>query len=197
MTSGKLGRDFIHRGAPELRDFEHVGLVDAGEFLAALLRELEGDAGYADHFIAGVTHGVPGFAGCRVPFARLAEVEPAKQLADEQNVGAFDDLRPQRAVDGEFFEREGGTQIGESAERGANLQQAGFGALVRGQGIEFVAAHRAQQHGVGGERGSERVGGQRRAVLHNRDAADALAIEIELCGRRGLRLPSGPRPLRW
>jgi hypothetical protein len=49
---GKLLGDFNHRGAPELRDFEHVGLVDAGELFAALAGQLKGDAGHADHFIA-------------------------------------------------------------------------------------------------------------------------------------------------
>ena len=92
---GELGGDLVHRGAPELRDFKHVGLVDAGEFFAALLRELEGDAGHAGHFIAGVAHGVPGFACGLVPLAGLAEVEAAEQLADEENVGAVDDLGTQ------------------------------------------------------------------------------------------------------
>ena len=84
-----------------------------------------------------------------------------------------------RAVDGEFLEGEGGTQVGESAECGANLQQAGFGALVRGKGIELVAADCAEQNGVGVERGGKGVGGQRRAVVHDGDAADALVIELE------------------
>ena len=52
--------DFGDGGAPELRDLEHVGLVDGGDFLAALLGELEGDAGDADDLVAGVAHGVDG-----------------------------------------------------------------------------------------------------------------------------------------
>ncbi len=93
---GELCGDFNHRGAPELRNFKHVGLVHAGEFLAALAGQLEGDAGYAGHFVARVTHGVPGFALGLVPLAGLAEVKAAEQFADKENVGAVDDLRAQR-----------------------------------------------------------------------------------------------------
>ena len=49
---GKLCGHFDDGGAPELRDFEDVGLVNAGELLAALLGQLEGDAGHASDFIA-------------------------------------------------------------------------------------------------------------------------------------------------
>ena len=87
-----------------------------------------------------------------VPLARLAEVEAAEQFADEEDVGAVDDLGAQRAVDGEFLEGEGRAEIGESAEGGADLKQSGFGALVGRKGIEFVAADGAEQNGVARER---------------------------------------------
>jgi hypothetical protein len=61
-------------------------------FLRRFCGELEGDAGHADDFVFGVAHGVPGFAGGLVPLARLAEVEAAEQFANEENVGAVDDL---------------------------------------------------------------------------------------------------------
>ena len=65
-------------------------------------------------------------------------------------------------VDGEFLEGEGGAQVGEAAECGAELQQAGFGTLVGRKGIELVAADGAEENRVGVERGGECVGGQRR-----------------------------------
>ena len=84
-----------------------------------------------------------------------------------------------RAVDGEFLEGEGGAQVGEAAEGGANCEQAGFGALVGRKGVELVAANGAEEDGVGVERGGEGVGGEGRSVLHDGDAADALVIELE------------------
>ena len=63
---GVVLRDFGDGGAPELRDFEDVGLVDGGDFLAALGGELEGDAGDADDLGLGVAHGVDGFVGRRL-----------------------------------------------------------------------------------------------------------------------------------
>ena len=64
---GVVFGDFGDGGAPELRDFEDVGLVDRGDFFAALGGELEGYAGYADDLVAGVAHGVDGFVGVVVP----------------------------------------------------------------------------------------------------------------------------------
>ena len=100
-------------------------------------------------------------------------------------------------VDRELFEGEGGAQIGESAECGANLQQAGFGAFVGGKGIEFVATDGAEQHGVGVERRGECVGGQRGAVLHDGDAADALCSDCELVAAKLRDFLQTPRRLRW
>ncbi len=162
-----------------MRDFENVGLVDAGQFLAALGCELKRDASHASNFLAGVAHGVPGFAGCLVPLARLAEVEAAEQFAHEKNVGAVDDLRAQRRVDGEFLEGEGGAQVGVAAQRGAQLQQAGFGALVGRKGIELVAADGAEENRVGVECRGQGVGGERGAVVDDGGAADALVVECE------------------
>ena len=86
-------------GAPELRDFEDVGLVDGGDFLAALAGELEGDAGYADDFGLGVAHGVDGFAASPLFHQRgCAEVEAAEELADEEDVDAFGDFGAERGV---------------------------------------------------------------------------------------------------
>src|SRR5579859_5748804 len=110
MFEGDVGvilRDFGDGGAPELRDFEDVGLVDGGELLATLPRKLKGDAGDADDFVAGVAHGVPGFAGFLVPLAGRAEVEAAEEFAHEENVGAIDDFGAQWAVDGDLFYGEG------------------------------------------------------------------------------------------
>jgi len=48
-----------------------------------------------------------------------------------------------------------------------------FGSLVRGKGIEFVAAYGTQQDRVAGQSLLQRVRGQGRAVLDDGHAADA------------------------
>ena len=156
--------DFGDGGAPELGDFEDVGLVDGGDFVAALGGELEGDAGDADDFGLGVAHGVDGFVGLLVPPAGRAEVEAAEELADEEDVDVFGDLGAERGVGGERGEGERGAQVGEAAEGLADLEQAGFGALVGGEGVELVVADGAEEDGVGVEREVERGGGEGGAV---------------------------------
>jgi hypothetical protein len=75
---------------------------------------------------------------------------------------------------------DGGAQVGEAAEGLADLEQAGLGALVRGEGVELVVADRAHQDGVALERGVERGGGQRRAGGGDGDAADEQGHEGEV-----------------
>src|SRR6185503_7039630 len=155
------------------------GLVDTGEFLAAFLRELEGDAGDAGDFVARVAHGVEGFALLLVPCAGSTEVEAAEEFADEENVGAVDDLGLQRAISGQFFEGEAGAEIREAAEGGANLKESGFGALIGRQGIEFVPAHRAEEDCVAGKGGVESFLGKRGAVAVYSNTADITLVDAE------------------
>ena len=108
-------------------------------FLRRLRGELEGDAGDADDLVAGVAHGVDGFAGGAVPPARRAEVEAAEQFADEEDVGAFDDLGAQRAVDGELFEGEGRAQIGEAAERARICSRPASGRLSGARALNLLS----------------------------------------------------------
>ncbi len=161
--------DFGDGGAPELRDLEDVGLVDGGDFLAALAGELEGDAGYADDLGLGVAHGVDGFVGLLVPPARRAEVEAAEEFADEEDVDVFGDLGAQRGAVGERGVGDRGAQVGEASEGLADLQEAGFGALVGREGVELVVADGTEQDGVAVERGVERRGGERGAGLGDGD----------------------------
>ena len=147
-------------------------------FLRRLRGELEGDAGDADDFGLGVAHGVDGFAGLLVPPARRAEVEAAEEFADEEDVDVFGDLGAQRRAVGERGVGDGRAQVGEAAEGLADLQQAGFGALVGREGVELVVADRAEQDGVALERGVEGRGGERRAGRGDGDSAD------EAAGRR-------------
>ena len=118
---GVVGLEGVDSGAPELGTFEDVGLVDGGEFFAALAGELEGDAGYTHDFVARVAHGVDGLAGFLVPGAGLAEVEAAEELPDEENVNALGDF----GAEGRVFRERGvgdrGAQVGEASEDLTNL----------------------------------------------------------------------------
>ena len=100
-----------------------------------------------------------------VPPAGRAEVEAAEELADEEDVDVFGDLGAQRRACRERGVGDRRAQVGEAAEGLADLQQAGFGALVGREGVELVVADRAEQDGVGVERGVEGRGGQRGAGL--------------------------------
>ena len=65
------------------------------------------------------------------------------------------------------------------------MKQAGLGALVGSQRVEFIAAHGAEQNCIGVECGCKRVCGQWRAILHNGDAADALRFKIKCVAAEG------------
>jgi hypothetical protein len=135
------------------------------------------DAGYLGFCVA---HGVDGLAGFLVPPAGRAEVEAAEQFADEEDVGTLGDLRAQGRIGGEGGIGDGGAQVGEAAERLADLEQAGFGALVRREGVELVVADGAHEDGVGLEAGVERSRGQRRSGRVNGDSADQQRHEGEV-----------------
>ena len=65
---------------------------------------------------------------------------PAALKALERDVSE----RSQRAVHREFFKCKSWPKVGEPSESRTQLKQPGFGALVGGKGIEFVAADSAE-----------------------------------------------------
>src|SRR5207247_1038540 len=102
LDVGVLLVDFGDDVLPELEGLQHVGLVDAGYTLAALARGLEGDVGDALDLGLRVAHGVEGFFGAGemavdrgAAAARLAEVDVAGELADDEDVQPRDELRLQ------------------------------------------------------------------------------------------------------
>src|SRR6185437_3180145 len=151
------GLEPVDGGAPELRAFEDVGLVDLRELLAALAGEIEGNPSYADDLVLCVAHGVDGLATARccralIPRPWLAEVQAAEKLADEEDVDAPGDLGAQRRVVRERGEGEAGTEVREAAEDLADLQKTGLGALVGCEVVELVVADGAEENSVGIER---------------------------------------------
>ena len=111
-----------------------------------------------------IDHRVDREAGLLVPGARLAEVEASEQLADEEDVDSCDDFGLEHRVICERVEGEAGAEVGEAAERGANVEQAGLGAGGGRKVVELVVTDGAEQNGVGGEREVEGRRGQGSAV---------------------------------
>ena len=167
--------------APELRGFENVGFVDRGHFLAALARELKSNAGHALDLLHRIAHGVE----CRFAIranesARLAEVQAAEQLAHEHDVGAANDLFFQRRTIRDAWINDCRTKVGESLERLAQAEQAGFDALFGRKVIVFWRSHRAQQNSVAVQAALDGLCRQRCSELIDGYAADRALGEFEL-----------------
>ena len=115
---------------------------------------------------------------------RLAEVDAAGQLADDEQVGAGDPLLAQRAGADQRRARPHRAQVGVQAHPLAQPEQALLGARRVGVGgVPLRAADRAEQDGVGGAAGLEHLVGEGGAVRVDRAAADQALVELELAER--------------
>ena len=177
-TSRIVPRHLVHHLHPELRDLEHVGLVHVGHVAAAPARGLEGHPRDARDLDLVVDHGVARLApaGDQRAAPRLAEVEPARELAHHQQVDALDHLAAQRRGVDQRREHLRRAQVREQAELLADAQQPLLGPHVDGQRVPLRAADGAQQHGAA----------LARALQHARRRAASR-------GRRSTRRRSGPR----
>ena len=145
-----------HHLFPELRGFEHVVLVDAGQALAALLRRLERGVRDALHLGAAVAHGVKAFFGAgkqtigRAAAApRLAKIHIAGKLADDQDIQSGNQLGLEAGSAYQFLVADGRSEVGVQAQRLAQTQNRLLGAQVALQHIVLPVAHGAKQHRVG------------------------------------------------
>ena len=104
--------------------------------------------------------------------ARLAVVQPAGQLADDDHVRAFHHVILQRRGIHQRRPRAHRTQIREHVQHLAKAQQARFRTLAGRSRIELGQSHGAHQRGIGF--GSKLLGflGKRRAGLMNGYAAE-------------------------
>ncbi len=89
-------RDLVHDPAPELRRLEHVRLVDRRELLPSLARRVERHPRDPLDLHDRIAHRVERRAPVFREPARLAEVQPAGQLAHDEQVGAGSELRLER-----------------------------------------------------------------------------------------------------
>lgn len=151
----QLGDDL----APQAAGGQDVGLVQAPDgLLAAGDGEEAGQAADALDLLAGVGLRVPGLAVAGVLLA-LAKVDTARQLADDDHVGAAADVGLEG---GEVDEGLGGEAAGAQVTVGSHLlaepQETLLGA--DGAGAPFRAADGAEEDGVGGVGGGEGLVGE-------------------------------------
>ena len=114
----------------------------------------------------------------------VAEVDAARQLADDQQVGAGDQFGPQGAG---VHERGAGAdraQVGVEAETPAQPEQALLGPRRVGVGgIPLRPADGTEQDGVRAPAGLQHLVGQRRPVGVDGGAAGQVLAELELVDR--------------
>ncbi len=107
------------------------------------------------------------------------KVDAAGQLADEQQIDAFEQIGAQRRVLRQRrigFDR---AQVGEQLKVLADFEQSLLRANCRRRVIPLGTADRAQQNRVGLLGGAQRLIGQRRAGLVDGDSADQRVFEAE------------------
>ena len=157
---GVLGGQGAHLLAPEAGGFEHVGLIDQREVLAAANGGLESQVRDAADFVAAVHAVVVG------PFAvggaaLVAEVQATGELAVDNQVGAPDAGRLQRRMGQQHVVGHHGADVGEQTQLLAQAQQALLGAHGGG-GVVVVlrVADGSEQHGIGGAAGFQGFVGQ-------------------------------------
>ena len=121
----------------------------------ALAREIEGDGGDALDLVSVVDLGVDGALLAVAEIVdgfRLAEINPAGQLAHDHDVEPVDAVALERGGVGERRIADRRPEIGEQLEVLAQAEQPGLGTLLVGHAIPFRTADRAEHDGVGGER---------------------------------------------
>ena len=197
---GIVGRHRGHGPAPQLRRLEHVGLVHREQPLAARPREQERHARHPLHFADAVLHRVERRLAVGRDAARLAEVEPAEQLADDDQVGARRALRLEGRGVLEPLPRARRPQVRIHAHRGPQRQQAGLDLLFARQVIERRITNGTEQdrlarraRGTSLVRIHGQLGAQRGAANREGTGVDLVGelatdgLEDDLRGRDDLR----------
>ena len=160
-----------HHLVPEHARLHDVALLHRGDLVPPRPRQLEGDArdaldleGVVDLRIDGALLAVAEVAD----LLRLAEIDAAGQLAQDQDVEPLDQLALQRRGVGERRIADRRAEIGEDAELLPEPEQRRLGPMLVGDLVPFRPADRAEEHGVGGERLRHRRFGDRHAMRVDR-----------------------------
>src|SRR5262249_61942663 len=121
--------------------------------------------------------------GEAVDAARRAEVEAARQLADDHEIGPLAHLPLEgRGVD-EHREALGRAEVRVEVELLADRQESALGALLVRHVVPLGAADRAEEDGVRAPAELERARRERLAGRVDRRAADEPALELEASAR--------------
>ena len=142
-----------HDLVPEHARLHDVALFHRRHLVAALARQIEGDAADALDFIGVVNLRIDGALLAVAEIGdglRLAEINAAGEFPHDHDVEAFDRLALQAGSIRQRRIADGRTQIGEQAEILAQAQQAGLGAHLIGHAVPLGSADGAEDDGVRG-----------------------------------------------
>ena len=109
----------------------------------------------------------------------LAEIDAARQLADDDDVEVVDQFALQRRGVGEGGVADRRAEIGEETEVLAQAQEPRLGTGLVGYLLPFWAANRGEQHGVGSHRPRHGLVGDRLAMRVVGGAADEILLAFE------------------
>src|SRR4029077_8879515 len=167
---------------PENARLHHVALLHRGDLLAALARELERDAANALDLVGVVDLGVD---RALLPVAeigdglRLAEIAPAGQFTQDDDVEPIHHLAFEARGVGERGIADSGANIGEKAGFLAQTKEPGLRPHLIRHAVPLWTADCAEDHGVGRVRlGHGRVG-DRNLVSVVAAAADQTVFDLE------------------
>ena len=177
---------------PEHAGLHHVALLHRGDLVAALARELERDAGDALDLVGVVDLGIDGalLAVAEVGDGLgLAEIDPAGQFAQDDDVESVHHLALEARGIRERGIADRGANIGEQAELLAQPQQSRLRPHLIWHAVPFRPAHRAEDHGVGRVRLGHGLIGDRDLVGVIAGAPDQSFLGVE--PRRAARVHPG------
>ena len=139
------------RAAPQAGRSQDIGLVDGRDFVAALLGSLHGKGANALYFRDTVVFQVPRAFDAIVDFrfAAVAEIDAADEFANDEDIGAGDDIRFERRVFGQDFRYLDRAQVDVEPQSLAQAQDGLFRAQFRVDVVPLVAADGAEEDGVG------------------------------------------------
>ena len=167
---------------PEHAGLHHVALLHRGHLVAALLRQLEGDAADALDLVGVVDLGVDGALLAVAEIGDglgLAEIDAAGELAQDDDVESVDHLALERRGFGQRRIADRRPDVGEQAEVLAQPQQPRLRPHVVGHGVPFRPADRAEDHRIGGVRLGHGGVGDRHLVGVVAAAADQRLLGLE------------------
>ena len=167
-----VGRDGSHDSPPELRRLEDVRFVHGRDLLPPAACGVERDACDACDLLGGVAHRVERGVPIRRESAGLREVQPAGQLANDEQIGVLRDLGLQRACVFTAWPETSRPQVGVDAESTPQREQPALRPFGGRQMIERRIADGAEKHRLRGPAGVERRRRKRRQAVPQGHAAD-------------------------